>query len=307
MIVYSLLLVTLATALLSLFLLWRKRNLSFGGRWPYLLLSATLAMFIYLYGVWVFISVYGKYVFAGCYVVFLLADFFRKNKMQANTPAKSTKFTSILVSIVLLLLVGLYYKGTAGKPYGTVDLQLPFKRGTYFVFQGGRGLPTNVFHATGRGTLFAIDIIKLNKYGNRADHVFSKSLPDYEIFGDTIYSPCNGVVVKTESDNPDNIPPLRKRGLTNTNQVLIESSDAYIFLGHLKKGSVLVKAGDKITMGQPLGLAGNSGMSLEPHLHIQAHAKTNVEQPWYRQPQLQILLSGKSYLLFEEIKPLDRR
>ena len=199
-------------------------------------------------------------------------------------------------------MIALYYTGTTGRPYGVADLRLPFKSGTYFVFQGGKGLPTNIFHSTGRHTHFAMDIIKLNKYGRRSSHIFSKRLEDYEIFGDTIYAPCNGIVVKTEASNPDNIPPARKRGRFNLNHVLIESRDAFIFLGHLKQGGVLVKAGDTLVAGQPIGLAGNSGMSLEPHLHIQVHAKTTNGLPWYLQPQLSITFDGKSYLLFDEIK-----
>ena len=46
----------------------------------------------------------------------------------------------------------------------------------------------------------------------------------------------------------------------------------------------------------------NSGFSLEPHLHIQVHARTGDGRPWYRQPPLLIAFGGRSYLLFEQIK-----
>jgi murein DD-endopeptidase MepM/ murein hydrolase activator NlpD len=39
---------------------------------------------------------------------------------------------------------------------------------------------------------------------------------------------------------------------------------------HLQEGSIKVKIGDEVTAGQPIAKAGNSGMTLYPHLHIQA-------------------------------------
>ena len=37
---------------------------------------------------------------------------------------------------------------------------------------------------------------------------------------------------------------------------------------HLKPGSVKVKAGDKVKAGEVIGLLGNTGGSLAPHLHF---------------------------------------
>jgi MYXO-CTERM domain-containing protein len=42
---------------------------------------------------------------------------------------------------------------------------------------------------------------------------------------------------------------------------------------HMKKGSVQVKTGDKVTCGQVLGLAGSSGKSAMPHLHFDLRSK----------------------------------
>ena len=302
MIVYSLLAATLLFSFWSLWILWKNSARPLAASWLPLLVATGLAVVMYLYGTWVFISVYSKYVFALCFVAMLVFSLVRKKEQGAGNRTPSNNILNGVLPVVFLTLTILYFTGTAGKPYGVANLALPFKSGTYFVFQGGNGLPTNVFHYGGRRTLFAMDIIKLNNAGNRARHIFSKRLEDYEIFNDTIYSPCAGVVAKSESDNPDNIPPSRKRGPTNLNMVLIETDAEWVFLGHMKQGSVFVKKGDMVATGQPLGLAGNSGASLEPHLHIQAHAKTSRDIPWYQQPQLQIRFDGRSYLLFEEIQ-----
>jgi hypothetical protein len=180
-------------------------------------------------------------------------------------------------------------------------LSLPFKHGKYLVFQGGKGLPTNVFHYKLRGAVYAMDLVKLNKWGNRANSIFSTRLEDYVTFNDTVYSPCAGIVLKTQDDNEDNIPPVRKRGPSNTNQALIEADSFYVFMAHFRQGHVFVKEGDQVQAGQPIALAGNSGFSLEPHLHIQVHAKTDKAIPWYKEKPLLIEFDGKSYLLFEEI------
>lgn len=42
----------------------------------------------------------------------------------------------------------------------------------------------------------------------------------------------------------------------------------FAFYGHLQKGSVMVKRGDRVKRGQVLGRLGNSGNSSAPHLHF---------------------------------------
>jgi murein DD-endopeptidase MepM/ murein hydrolase activator NlpD len=42
----------------------------------------------------------------------------------------------------------------------------------------------------------------------------------------------------------------------------------YAVYAHMQPGSVRVKAGDKVKQGQVLGLVGNSGNTLAPHVHF---------------------------------------
>ena len=53
------------------------------------------------------------------------------------------------------------------------------------------------------------------------------------------------------------------------NHVIIEADGFNVFAAHLRSGSVQVEVGDKIKVGQVLGEVGNSGLALEPHLHVQ--------------------------------------
>ncbi|NGN65334.1 M23 family metallopeptidase [Streptomyces sp. A7024] len=46
-------------------------------------------------------------------------------------------------------------------------------------------------------------------------------------------------------------------------------SPVYALYAHLKRGSVAVRPGDRVTAGQQLAECGNTGNSTEPHLHFQ--------------------------------------
>ena len=301
MMVYGLLGITILFAFLSIFFAWRGTTKPVGQGWHLLLLAVSIAVFIYLYGTWVFLSVYARYVFGIVFIsIFILRvfGFGKKNKL----PVKSGKIVPVLFAIIFIGFAVLYFTGTR-REIEKAALRFPLKKGSYFVLQGGKGLPANFFHYAYRGAVFAIDLVKLNKYGNRANAIFSKRLEDYEIFNDTVYSPCRGRVIRMRDENPDNIPSVRKRGPSNINQVLIETDSFYVFLGHLKQNEVYVKEGDFVEIGQVLGLVGNSGFSLEPHLHIQVHKNSHSGLNWYQEEPLYIEFDGRSYLLFEMIRP----
>ncbi|MGN6508557.1 MAG: M23 family metallopeptidase [Chitinophaga sp.] len=296
MITYLLLALTLGLAALSIFLMNRASRKPPADLVFTAVLSAFLALFIYLYGMWVYCSIYLKYVFG---VLFLLSTawfFFRRQQTLRGRSVWPKFFFIVLLGIAVVL----YFTGTTGRPK-TVELDFPLKKGRYFVLQGGKGLPTNLFHFSLRGAIYAMDIVKLNDFGNRANTVFSRDLEDYAIFGDTVYSPCSGKVVRAYSDNPDNIPPNMDRGPKNTNMVVIEGDHYTVFMGPLKMGSVMVKEGDMVKTGQPLGCVGNSGFSTEPHLHIQVHELEEGKR-WYNSTPLYIRFNGRSYLLTEMIK-----
>src|SRR4029077_19752002 len=52
------------------------------------------------------------------------------------------------------------------------------------------------------------------------------------------------------------------------NCVVIDHGDGeFSLLAHMKRGSVKVKKGDRVKMGDPIGQLGNSGATTGPHLH----------------------------------------
>lgn len=52
--------------------------------------------------------------------------------------------------------------------------------------------------------------------------------------------------------------------------MILSCGPAQIVLAHMRHGSLEVRPGQAVREGDPLGRAGNSGASTEPHLHIHA-------------------------------------
>lgn len=153
----------------------------------------------------------------------------------------------------------------------SLNLSFPLRSGTYYVLQGGNGMITNPFHAMG-GSRLAMDFVKLNRFGNRADGIAASSLDSYAIYGEKLYSPCTGKVMLVRDGLPDNAPGNPDIENPAGNHLVMKCGEAQVFLAHLKSGSVATHAEDRVTVGQLLGKVGNSGNTLEPHLHVSATA-----------------------------------
>jgi hypothetical protein len=65
------------------------------------------------------------------------------------------------------------------------------------------------------------------------------------------------------------------------NAVVIDHGDGWTtFYGHLRRGSVSVRQGERVTAGQPLGLVGLSGDTEFPHLHFEVRKDGQVVDPF---------------------------
>jgi murein DD-endopeptidase MepM/ murein hydrolase activator NlpD len=65
---------------------------------------------------------------------------------------------------------------------------------------------------------------------------------------------------------PKPIPPFSALG---GNHVILQCGEVYPVYAHLRNGSVQVRPGEMVRAGDVLGMVGNSGSSLQPHLHFQ--------------------------------------
>lgn len=124
--------------------------------------------------------------------------------------------------------------------------------------------------------LFATDIVKIKNSGS---NYLPPQNDDYPIFGEKVFSPMDGIVVKVENNIEDNIPYSGHYPYNTGNTIVIQQGNNYFLLGHLKKDSIKVKEGDKIAANDLVAVAGNSGYSERPHLHMQLINST-TENYW---------------------------
>jgi Peptidase family M23 len=156
-----------------------------------------------------------------------------------------------------------------------VALEFPLRYGRFYVGQGGATAAVN-YHVVNRTQRFALDIVKLNSWGNRASRFHPNDLRQYASFGESIYAPCSGRVQQVESSMRDNpIAGEQDRTKPAGNHVVLrcDGTDVDVVLAHMQSGSVHLTTGEQIRAGRIIGAIGNSGNATEPHLHI--HARRN--------------------------------
>lgn len=221
----------------------------------------------FLAGPWAFTSYYMRYVSLGSFALTIIYTYWR---MKANKAIFKDRRTPWQV-LVLLLFTVLDVLAIAAyrQPGHPLDLSFPLTSGSYYVLQGGNSVVTNPFHVLS-GTRQALDIVKLNRFGNRAEGIAPRTLNNYEIFGEKLRSPCDGTVLSVRDGLADNAPGRPDVEHPKGNHIVLKCGDAEIFFAHLKRGSISVAVGEVVIIGQPLGEIGNSGNTLEPHLHISA-------------------------------------
>jgi murein DD-endopeptidase MepM/ murein hydrolase activator NlpD len=107
-------------------------------------------------------------------------------------------------------------------------------------------------------------------------------------FGQPVLAPIAGTVVITHDGEPDHdarrslpagLPYLATQGRRAAlgaaaiagNHIAIEISPhgPVVLLAHLRRGTVGVEPGDLVAAGHPIAECGNSGNSIQPHLHLQ--------------------------------------
>jgi hypothetical protein len=132
-------------------------------------------------------------------------------------------------------------------------------------------LPINgTFHLSQR---FAVDWEQIDDEGRlfRGD---PKSTHSYHIYGKPVLAVADAVVVASRNDLDDHVPGKLPEGLpideADGNFVILDiGGGAYALYAHMLRGSVRVRAGDRIRRGDQIGNVGNTGNSQAPHLHFQ--------------------------------------
>ncbi len=103
---------------------------------------------------------------------------------------------------------------------------------------------------------------------------------DYLCWRLPVLAPADGTVVRVVNDIADNPIGEVTSAQNWGNLVLIQHAPGrFSLVGHLAQGSVTVQRGAVVRRGATLGLCGNSGRSLVPHVHFQMQADDLVGSP----------------------------
>jgi Peptidase family M23 len=161
------------------------------------------------------------------------------------------------------------------QPAGTIAP--PLRGGRWVAVGGPMGPHRRALQAVNGhlrlGQRFAVDFAALLDDQGRTHVGDPDENSSYFNYGQPVLAVGAGTVVEAIDGLLDQIPnqnapvPLADAG---GNEVILRlDTGIYVGYGHLKPGSLRVKAGDHVRSGEVLGEIGNSGNSTGPHLHLQ--------------------------------------
>jgi murein DD-endopeptidase MepM/ murein hydrolase activator NlpD len=143
--------------------------------------------------------------------------------------------------------------------------------GEWTITHGGPRRSTNAHHGS-RTQRFGYDIVVKKNGRSRRPGSDKKRNASYYAHGQPLRAPAAGTIVRVVDGVRENVPG--ERGEAGGNGVVIDHGfGEYSHLWHMIPGSVRVKEGDRVKVGQQLGLVGNSGRSTNPHIHFHVQSR----------------------------------
>lgn len=219
---------------------------------------------------WAFIKLVLPLIgFALFLICLLLLLFKRKTRKFAMVISLLLSLISISPFLVTLNILPIAYPAKIDETTPQLTVAFPLEEKTS-VGWGGDKIADNLPHAMWASERWAYDFVM------RPFDVGSEKLSDYGIYQQKVFAPVDGTVISAKDSEAD-IPAGSenfKSSEGNHVYLKVNQTGTYILLNHLAKNSVTVKVGDKVKVGQELGLVGNSGSTSEPHLHIH-HQRQN--------------------------------
>lgn len=126
----------------------------------------------------------------------------------------------------------------------------------------------------GTAERYAFDNLQLNE--DQVTHVGDPKINEsYFNYKDTLFAVADGTIVSLKDGRPENSGNARDMQINSLDEyggnyvILNMGSSRFAVYAHCVPNSFLVKQGDVVKEGDPIGLLGNSGNSTEPHLHFQ--------------------------------------
>lgn len=273
-------------------------------------LLRTLAFFAYLglivvVGTWLIVPWYLPYGYAliglgAAAVSWRRASHFRSRPGERERPSLKNTASTLALAVFCIAML-LWALGGYAPPEGpSVSLASPLKGGTFRVVNGGYSILINPHMKTlarkslsaYRAQSYAIDIVRVDRFGRRAQGLWPADPGRYLIFGLPVYAPCTGVVIQIQNQLPDQNPPETDPVHPAGNFVRLACGESEILLAHLMQDSLKARPGDWVQTGQLLGRVGNSGLSTEPHLHLHAQHR-NQEGGFLAGESMPIWIDGR--------------
>jgi hypothetical protein len=264
-------------------------------------ISQTVGLILLFAGYWEFFGSKFKWIFCSVVEILILLSVWLQLNHESVRPT-SALWLSVLAVIQLYLIFELVKIWIAifRQDADFREIVFPFKSGSFLVTDGGNSKLSRLmnyhFHSpvhkrnnTNQAMLYATDIVKT---GNGSFNFLPKQNQDYPVFNEKVYCPMEGFILKVVNSIEDNKPYSGNYPYNTGNTVVVKNGNYYFLLGHLKKGSILVGEGDYVSRNDLLGVAGNSGMSERPHLHMQL-MKSNTDDFW-KGTGINIQFNGKN-------------
>jgi len=184
----------------------------------------------------------------------------------------------------------------------------------------GNGPAYNSAHQTlvvvdGRARMpqrFGIDFSKVDAAGHRLPDPFPDEITNAMFFGygAQVIAVADGVVERVVDGIPENVPqvsgkivpavPITKETVSGNWVAVKIAPHRWAFFAHLQPGRIRVHVGQHVKRGQLIGLLGNSGNAVGPHLHFQVSdaladsLNANEGVPYVFDSYEQILPGGKT-------------
>lgn len=249
-----------------------------------LLYTVMYIAWVFLSGRWDWLSYYVRFIWIILPVLAIYRSWIHVKHLPFRSSVDSKKKFTLGLEIIIILVFATYNVLIISSYIvqdDAIELSFPLQDGTYYIGHGGSHVFMN-YHNAYEPQQYAIDVLKLNKFGTRAEGLYPDDLDKYAIYGDVLYSPCNGEVLEMRNNLVDLTPPdsNAEHPVGNYIALACENADAVVYIAHMQESSVTVEKGDMIKDGQQIGLVGNSGNTSEPHLHIHAE-KDGVGIPIY--------------------------
>lgn len=260
-----------------------------------LALAATCIAAIALAAPWLALPWQLPWVFGALLLAAALAGGRRAGTNGSAPRSRWQLFGLGLRGLLIAFLAGITAVALTGRqPFDgpSLDLSSPLRDGTYLIANGGsselinphvKTLETERFRSY-RGQSYAVDIVEVGAWGSRSAGPFPDDPSGFAIYGDTLHAPCSGEVVRAVDGMPDRLRAGEEPRTLEGNHVILACGGRWVVLAHLQHGSVAVAAGQRVQVGDPLGLVGNSGRSDEPHLHLHAQTPGTESAPLGGEP-----------------------